>query len=400
MLRKRTRSHQKDQQMGHSTSDSSESLSNSDVFLKQKHKTNSFFAVSGLFVGLSPKVSDCDSVRSPTSPLEFKVFSKSNPVNPFRFPKPSNEGTQKSWDCQKVGLSIIDSLDNETKESGKVLRSSDSKNILFGAQMRMKIPDLITRLNSFEAPNSLPKNYAIFPTAQIKPFNPQTSNSNALFGTADAPSGKFCSYSLDSVSSGSHLTALTNRRTKSSSENFCLENGSNPVSSPLGNSGGLKLNPVSVSKDSEIDFLGSLSASEIELSEDYTCVRTHGPNPKTTHIYGDCILECHNNELFIGSSKNQVPEAPLPSVVECSPEVPPSYPSDDFLSFCYSCKKKLEGEDIYMYRGEKAFCSWSCRSEEILIEEKMEKENNGSSWTAMRSNSCEELSETAMFIAA
>ncbi|KAK3212898.1 hypothetical protein Dsin_017604 [Dipteronia sinensis] len=49
------------------------------------------------------------------------------------------------------------------------------------------------------------------------------------------------------------------------------------------------------------------------------------------------------------------------------------YPSDDFLSFCHSCNKKLEGKDIYIYRGEKAFCSLDCRSEQILIDEKLEK---------------------------
>ncbi|CAH9132759.1 unnamed protein product [Cuscuta epithymum] len=34
-----------------------------------------------------------------------------------------------------------------------------------------------------------------------------------------------------------------------------------------------------------------LSLSEMELSEDYTCVITHGPNPKTTHIFGNCVVE-------------------------------------------------------------------------------------------------------------
>lgn len=41
----------------------------------------------------------------------------------------------------------------------------------------------------------------------------------------------------------------------------------------------------------------SLSAREMALSEDYTCIISHGPNPKTTHIFGDCILDCDPNEL-------------------------------------------------------------------------------------------------------
>ncbi|XP_042426999.1 FCS-Like Zinc finger 8-like isoform X2 [Zingiber officinale] len=37
--------------------------------------------------------------------------------------------------------------------------------------------------------------------------------------------------------------------------------------------------------------------SEMALSEDYTRVVLHGPNPKTTHIFDDCIIEGGGNEL-------------------------------------------------------------------------------------------------------
>ncbi|KAI4319468.1 hypothetical protein MLD38_033062 [Melastoma candidum] len=40
---------------------------------------------------------------------------------------------------------------------------------------------------------------------------------------------------------------------------------------------------------------------------------------------------------------------------------------ESFLSSCYTCKKMIEPtEDIYIYGGEKAFCSWDCRHTEIL----------------------------------
>lgn len=380
MLRKRTRSHQKDQQnVGQaqnliSDPNSNESCySNSDAFLKQKHKTNSFFTVPGLFVGLNPKNSESDSVRSPTSPLDFKVFSKPNFGNlPIRPSSKPNEANQKSWDCDKVGLSIIESLEDETKpSSGKILRSSDSKSILFAPQMR------ILNTSSLKPPsfdpfdtlsNSLPKNYAAFPSTQMKISNPKSINP-----LAQEPFAKFWSHSLDSANLGSNSTHLAARPTNLSTG---LSNGQNP----------------------EKDLVASLSASEIELSEDYTCVRKHGPNPKTTHIFGDCILERHDDEFIAKSSKCEDHKT-KPS------EVPNSYLSDDFLSFCYYCKKKLEGEDIYMYRGEKAFCSWNCRSEEILIEEEMEKNNieaGSSSQTEImhKPDSCEELFETSMFIAA
>jgi hypothetical protein len=96
-------------------------------------------------------------------------------------------------------------------------------------------------------------------------------------------------------------------------------------------------------------FISSLSASEIELSEDYTCVISHGPNPKTTHIYGGCILECHSND-FSNFGKNKEKEIGLAQAATCS-KIPSSFPSEDFLSFCYHCNKKLdEGKDIYIYR--------------------------------------------------
>ncbi|CAI9275081.1 unnamed protein product [Lactuca saligna] len=370
MLRKRTRSHQKDQQnMGQThhlipDSYSNESCyTNSDAFLKQKHKTNSFFTVPGLFVGLNPKNSESDSVRSPTSPLDFKVFSKPNFGNfPIRASPKPNETTQKSWNCNKVGLSIIESLEDETKpSSGKILRSSASKSILFAPQMKIfNNPSLKT--NPFDSlSNSLPKNYAIFPSTHIK-----TSNSKLI---SEESSSKFWSHSLDSSNLGSNLT------TRPPNSNTRLSNTQNPGK----------------------DLVGSLSASEIELSEDYTCVRKHGPNPKTTHIFGDCILERHEDE-FVPKSSEESDSKPS--------QVMTSYLSDDFLSFCYSCKKKLEGEDIYMYRGEKAFCSWNCRSEEILIEEEMEKKNNGEASSSLQSeimqkeDNCEEIFETSMFIAA
>ncbi|XP_075524152.1 FCS-Like Zinc finger 8-like [Primulina tabacum] len=48
-------------------------------------------------------------------------------------------------------------------------------------------------------------------------------------------------------------------------------------------------------------FSRQLSLKEMEMCEDYTRVISHGPNPKTTHIFDDCIVEscCGNDpELF------------------------------------------------------------------------------------------------------
>ncbi|XP_041018772.1 FCS-Like Zinc finger 8-like isoform X2 [Juglans microcarpa x Juglans regia] len=99
-------------------------------------------------------------------------------------------------------------------------------------------------------------------------------------------------------------------------------------------------------KDSPRVVKASLSVREMELSEDYTCVISHGPIPRTTRIFNNCIVETYYS---------------LPGEHKSS--------SENFLSFCYTCKKNLEQtEDIYIYRGEKAFCSHDCRYQEMLLD--------------------------------
>ncbi|CAI0402008.1 unnamed protein product [Linum tenue] len=44
-----------------------------------------------------------------------------------------------------------------------------------------------------------------------------------------------------------------------------------------------------------------------------------------------------------------------------------------FLNCCHLCNKQLQGLDIYMYRGETAFCSSECRSSQIMIDEQQQK---------------------------
>lgn len=373
MPRKRTRLVQKDQQMGQATTDGGSENNLQHGALVQRQKTNSF-NVSGLLVGMTPLGAiDCDSVRSPTSPLEFKLFS--NLGSSLRFPKSSHDIQQKCWDCNKVGLSIVDSLGGDDEGcDGKVIKSSNSKSILFGPQIRTKSPNSPTHLKFCESPKSLPKNYPIFPPTHSMNSNLQKGKSDVLFEIGEDPLEpdpffKIQSFSLDSKQIGSYKHHLTNPKASFEIKSSCLAKGTAQVSSGsdkllLGNS-----SSIATPSDSSNGFIGSLSASEIELSEDYTCVITHGPNPKTTHIFGDCILESHSGcRTDCGGNNREI------SVAEKCLDVPNPYPLKDFLSFCFFCKKKLEeGKDIYMYRGEKAFCSLDCRFEEIQIEEAKEK---------------------------
>ncbi|KAI4316249.1 hypothetical protein L6164_024247 [Bauhinia variegata] len=414
MLRKRTRSVQKDQQhMGHITI----SDANSDYY-SQSHafgrniKSNPIFNVPRLFVGLGPKgLLDSDSVRSPTSPLDFLVLPKlgDSVRTPRSFPK---EVPQRTWDCSKVGLSLIDSLEDCSEVSGKILRSSESRNKSISPRTAFNPPTRQASKDSFEASKSLPKNFGNLPyTRNVSNFH---NDSHVVFEIGETYQenesfGKARSCSLDSCFPFKTLSGLTLTTTYSDSGNFTYKDITIQVSSPphfIGGSLNSNTIPTDLNSNSVCicfsnEFMGSLSASEIELSEDYTCVTSHGPCPKTTHIYGDCILETYSKNLR-NHGKNKENVTLMSQMAQNngnSLDVPNQYPSKDFLSFCYHCKKKLEdGKDIYMYRGEKAFCSLTCRALEIMIDEELEK-SNPSSENSPKPEYGEQLFETGFFTA-
>ncbi|GKV20458.1 hypothetical protein SLEP1_g30581 [Rubroshorea leprosula] len=96
-----------------------------------------------------------------------------------------------------------------------------------------------------------------------------------------------------------------------------------------------------------------------ELSENYTCVISR---------LGNNLIK---KSVYFGDEKN------------CSVFAASSWPMNvavreeiwgaDFLSSCYLCKKQLQGLDIFMYRGEKAFCSTECRDKYIRSDDHREK---------------------------
>ncbi|KAG9449323.1 hypothetical protein H6P81_009288 [Aristolochia fimbriata] len=108
---------------------------------------------------------------------------------------------------------------------------------------------------------------------------------------------------------------------------------------------------------------------EMDVSESYTCVisrvgdagvrkREYFEGPAGRRGGGGGGMG--NSAVFFAS-----PPAAMPVAGE-----------EDFLSYCYLCRKKLHGLDIFMYRGDKAFCSVECRCQQILSDEL--KENCGS----------------------
>ncbi|KAB2614473.1 hypothetical protein D8674_037527 [Pyrus ussuriensis x Pyrus communis] len=108
-----------------------------------------------------------------------------------------------------------------------------------------------------------------------------------------------------------------------------------------------------------------------ELSESYTCVISHfGNNLTSKKVYFDDelsgVVDDPNAGVVVASGVFYV--SPL-SVGEVGRE----FWASDFLSSCYLCKKQLHGLDIFMYRGEKAFCSAECRDKHIRSDDHKEK---------------------------
>ncbi|XP_060211350.1 FCS-Like Zinc finger 14-like [Lycium barbarum] len=54
-----------------------------------------------------------------------------------------------------------------------------------------------------------------------------------------------------------------------------------------------------------------------------------------------------------------------------------AFRSVEFLNTCSFCQKQLQGLDIFIYRGEKAFCSSECRFKQIMIEEHKDRCGSG-----------------------
>ncbi|KAG8376251.1 hypothetical protein BUALT_Bualt09G0043600 [Buddleja alternifolia] len=113
----------------------------------------------------------------------------------------------------------------------------------------------------------------------------------------------------------------------------------------------------------------SEETTKIESLEDYTIVTCHGPNESYTKVYWGGGREGDDRTPFrIQNNRASVFHISPARFVEVT-GIPPS----DFLSSCDLCQKKLHGKDIYMYRGEKAFCSTECRYKQIVMDERTEK---------------------------
>ncbi|KAL1207824.1 FCS-Like Zinc finger 12 [Cardamine amara subsp. amara] len=100
---------------------------------------------------------------------------------------------------------------------------------------------------------------------------------------------------------------------------------------------------------------------DLSESEKYTCVTTRGG---LTKVY-------YNDHEFEFGHNRSDSDRGLKKSIEIAEESPANKrevlrDSPDFLSSCCLCRKKLQGKDIYMYKGDEGFCSKECRSVKIM----------------------------------
>lgn len=110
----------------------------------------------------------------------------------------------------------------------------------------------------------------------------------------------------------------------------------------------------------------NLEKDEMELSESYTCVISHFGNKNSVKKREYFDKPDGNNGNFWGNSGVFFASPPKYS------EAVTVFKDADFLSYCHLCRKKLHGLDIFMYRGDKAYCSAECRGKQILSDERKE----------------------------
>ncbi|KAJ0256467.1 FCS-Like Zinc finger 13 [Hirschfeldia incana] len=151
-----------------------------------------------------------------------------------------------------------------------------------------------------------------------------------------------------------------------------------PVNSKRYSSGGIGLGIVAALEEGNagsnrydpVCYSGRFRCPEIDLSdEEYTYVTSPG-GPTKVYYSDDGFELFENGSEFDDRRKNK------PLVIA---DEPPAIKrqilkdSTEFLTSCCLCKKRLQGKDIYMYKGEMGFCSAECRSVQIMQDEQNEK---------------------------
>ncbi|XP_066309485.1 FCS-Like Zinc finger 8-like [Miscanthus floridulus] len=105
-------------------------------------------------------------------------------------------------------------------------------------------------------------------------------------------------------------------------------------------------------------------ANEYADCEEYTCVISRGANPRTTHILAGQTVEAVRKQGDVGGCRKVI--FSIESLSDQQPSTSSSPAATASVSVasgrCCCCMKRLQEDmDIFIYLGEKAFCSSECR---------------------------------------
>lgn len=98
------------------------------------------------------------------------------------------------------------------------------------------------------------------------------------------------------------------------------------------------------------------------------------PRPGAAQMRRISSTAMFDSALNVDHKQPQVDGAASPKATAVTSHVHVFPEAAYFLQACFLCKRRLgPGRDIYMYRGDAAFCSAECRDEQIVIDELKEK---------------------------
>eukprot|EP00250_Pteridium_aquilinum_P034828 c8174_g1_i1 orf=114-746(+) len=158
---------------------------------------------------------------------------------------------------------------------------------------------------------------------------------------------------------------------------------------------GARTSPASDFAQAKKDLITQMAANKPAACTKKAC--THHMHPKVQedapHVV-DMVIEGldHGNKVSVDVSPmlhmqtqtqthmhvhGHSKASPLPLKVAFSSQLPLLTKhafSESFMDVCYSCKKPLgHGRDIFMYRGDTAFCTEECRLRQIAYDEGQQK---------------------------
>ncbi|KAF5738729.1 hypothetical protein HS088_TW13G01630 [Tripterygium wilfordii] len=100
------------------------------------------------------------------------------------------------------------------------------------------------------------------------------------------------------------------------------------------------------------------------------------------------IPQVINKTTMIINNKNKPSSSSSSSSTSKRLSQSSSFPVPTFLEHCFLCRQKLlPGKDIYMYKGDRAFCSVECRCRQIFMDEEESLSKKNCSLAAMKPTS-------------